>query len=621
MCGIAGLIASGSEPPEQNPLEAMAAAMLHRGPDEGAVRTFGRAAFAFRRLSIIDVTGGAQPIANEDATCHIICNGEIYNYKPLRDELLGLGHRFRTASDVETILHGYEEWGDRVVERLRGMFALALWDEKRQRLLLARDRLGKKPLVYCEWPGGLAFASELQGLLAHPRVPRRIALDAVHQYLTYQYVPAPLTAFQGVLKLPPAHRLVWERERIRVERYWLPSSQPPLAIGEGEAAVELRRLLGEAVRSRLMSEVPLGAFLSGGIDSSSVVALMAEHGRVKTFSIGFEEQAFSELPYARLVAQRYDTEHHEFIVRPDAAEILPKLVRHYGEPYADSSALPTYYLARMTRQHVTVALNGDGGDELFAGYDRYQALSVYSAAARLRRVRRTAQRLVRALGRRVPVRLGRLVRAAADRPEESYARTMSCFVPEEKLALYSPELRSQLERNNAFGPLDELYGLADAPDLLGRTLFVDTLSYLPGDLLAKVDIATMACGLEGRSPFLDQEVVEFAARLPSALKLRGCKGKRVLRRAVRDLLPDAILSRSKKGFGVPIGRWFRGSLHDFAHELLFSQTATERPYFSRAEVRRIWEEHQHGHERGHQIWALVCFELWHRQFLDGSHGA
>ncbi len=621
MCGIAGVIAPIAEIPGRNALAAMAAAMVHRGPDEGAVACYGRAGFAFRRLSIIDVAGGAQPIANEDGTCHLICNGEIYNYRTLRHELEGLGHRFRTASDVETILHGYEEWGDQAVERLRGMFALAIWDARRERLLLARDRLGKKPLVYCAWSGGFAFASELQGLVAHPGVPRRVALEAIHQYLTYQYVPAPLTAFQDVLKLPPAHRLVWERERIRVERFWSPRSQPPLVIEEAEAAAELRRLLGEAVRLRLMSEVPLGAFLSGGVDSSSVVALMAEHGRVKTFSIGFEEQDFSELPYARLVAQRYDTEHHELIVRPDAAEVLPRLVRHYGEPYADSSALPTYYLARMTREHVTVALNGDGGDELFAGYDRYRALPIYAAAARLPRVRRGAQRLIKALGRHAPLRLGRLVLAAADRPEESYARTMSCFSPEEKLALYSPELRSKLEELDAFGPIGELYGAADAPGLLGRTLFVDTLSYLPGDLLAKVDIATMACSLEGRSPLLDQEVVEFAARLPSGLKLRGCQGKRVLRRAVRDLVPDAILTRRKKGFGVPIGRWFRGSLYDFAHELLFSKTAADRPFLSRVGVQRIWQEHQSGYERGNQIWALLCLELWFRQFLDGRGGA
>ena len=379
MCGIAGIVAAPGDAPGRDVLEAMGAAIAHRGPDDGTVSVWGRAGFSFRRLSIIDVAGGRQPIHNEDGTLHVILNGEIYNYLELKRDLESRGHRFQTASDVECVVHGYEEFGDGVVARLRGMFALALWDATKERLLLARDRLGKKPLVYRFAGGRLSFASELQALLADPLVAREPDLVAIHHYLTYQYVPAPLTAFAGVSKLPPGHTLVLENGAVRVSPYWTLPFREPLAIDPREAVLELRRLLRDAVRVRLMSEVPLGAFLSGGIDSSAVVALMAEFGRVKTFSIGFQEEAFDELRYARLVAERYGTDHHEFVVKPKAAEVLPKLVRHYGEPFADASAIPTYYVAQTARQHVTVALNGDGGDELFAGYDRYKALSLYAA--------------------------------------------------------------------------------------------------------------------------------------------------------------------------------------------------------------------------------------------------
>src|SRR5262245_42193100 len=360
MCGIAGLVAPPGGQPSRALLEAMGGAIAHRGPDDATVALYGRAGFSFRRLSIIDVAGGAQPLDGEDSRRHVILNGEIYNHAELRAELEGRGHRFRTRSDVETVVHGYEEWGDGVVPRLRGMFALALWDETRQRLLLSRDRLGEKPLVYHHGPAGLAFASEVAALLRAPGVPREPDLEAIDEYLTYQYVPQLLTAFVGVRKLPPAHVLVYEDGRLRVEPYWSVSSRPKIQLGEEDAAAEVGRLLRDAVRVRLMSEVPLGAFLSGGVDSSAVVALMAGFGPVKTFSIGFEDDAFDERAFARQVAQRYGTDHHEFVVRPRAAEVLPDLVEHYGEPFADSSALPTYYLARLTAEHVTVALSGDG---------------------------------------------------------------------------------------------------------------------------------------------------------------------------------------------------------------------------------------------------------------------
>ena len=617
MCGIAGIVAAPGDRPSAESLTAMGDAIAHRGPDDSTVRVLGRAGLAFRRLSIIDVAGGAQPISNEDETIHVILNGEIYNHEDLRRDLEARGHRFRTRSDVEVVVHGYEVWGDDVVTRLRGMFALALWDEKRQRLLLARDRLGKKPLVYRHAGDTLVFASELTGVLAAPGVPREADLTAIHHYLTYQYVPAPFTAFAGIRKLPPAHRLVFEDGRATVSRYWSLSFAAGPPISDDDAVAELRRRLRDAVRVRLMSEVPLGAFLSGGLDSSAVVALMAEFGRVKTFSIGFEEEEWSEVAYARQVAERYGTDHHEFIVKPKAADVVPKLVEHYGEPYADSSALPTYYLSRLTRDHVTVALNGDGGDELFAGYDRYKLLAVFEAASRLSPARSMATALEEAGGAFFPTRARRFLRAIASSPEESYARAMSYFAPEPKRAVYSDFMREQVGATDSYQCLYDWFSTSDAPDLLGRTLYTDTMSYLPGDLLAKVDIATMAVSLEGRSPFLDHTLVEFAAQLPSRLKLHHGTGKHVLRRAVADLLPEDVISRRKQGFGVPIVHWFRGELKEMAADVLFSKAAVARPFFRPEGVRRIWDDHQQGRaDLSAQLWALFMLELWCRRFLD-----
>jgi asparagine synthase (glutamine-hydrolysing) len=617
MCGIAGIVAGPGERPSPEALTAMGDCIAHRGPDDATVAVFGRAGFSFRRLSIIDVAGGAQPISNEDDTVHVVLNGEIYNYIDLRRELESRGHRFKTKSDVEVVVHGYEVWGDDVAKRLRGMFAFAIWDQKRERLVLGRDRLGKKPLVYRHADGALRFASELSALVADPGVPRSPDLTAVHHYLTYQYVPAPLTGFVGVRKVPPAHLLVFENGRVTSSRYWTLSFAPGPAMSQVDAAGEVRRLLRDAVQVRLMSEVPLGAFLSGGLDSSAVVALMSEFGRVKTFSIGFEEEEWSEVRYARQVAERYGTDHHEFVVRPRAAEVLPKLVEHYGEPYADSSALPTFYLSRLTREHVTVALNGDGGDELFAGYDRYKLLSLFEAAARLRPARRVASALDEAGGRFWPTRARRLLRAVSSSPEESYARTVSYFSPEQKRAVYSDFMREHVGGIDSYQILYDSFAESDAPDLLGRTLYADTMTYLPGDLLVKVDIATMAVGLEGRSPFLDHPLVELAARLPSSLKLRATGGKHVLRQAVGDLLPPDILSRRKQGFGVPIAAWLRGELKEMASDVLFAPTAVARPFFRAEAVRRFWDDHQEGRaDLSPQLWALLMLELWCRRYLS-----
>jgi len=617
MCGIAGIVRQPGEAVSIETLEAMGQAMRHRGPDDGTTKVYSRAGFSFRRLSIIDVAGGAQPLDNEDGSCHVILNGEIYNYAELRADLERRGHRFRTRSDVETVVHGYEEFGDEILRQLRGMFALALWDEPRQRLLLARDRLGKKPLVYHESQGRLTFSSELQGLLMDSTVPRAPDLVAIHHYLSYQYVPSPLTAFEGVRKLPPGHKLVFEKGVCRVEKYWSLSFEPQLKLEASEAAAELRRLLRDAVKVRLMSEVPLGAFLSGGIDSSAVVALMAEFGPVNTFSIGFEDERFNELPFARIVAQRFGTRHSEFIVRPKAAEILPQLVSHYGEPFADSSALPTYYLAKLTREHVTVALNGDGGDELFAGYDRYKLLPFFSCVGRIPGARSFSAALARLDGRVLPPRLRRLLQVVSKTAEESYARTMSYFSPEEKKDLYSDDMRLRLGSVDSFGLIFERFLESDAADLLGRTLYTDMVTYLPGDLLVKVDIATMARSLEGRSPFLDHLLVEFAARLPSNLKLGRRGGKTVLKDAVSELLPPEILNRRKRGFGVPISRWFRQELKELASDTLLSPRAGARPFFKPGVVRRLLKEHVDGRfDHGPRLWSLLMLELWCRRFLD-----
>jgi asparagine synthase (glutamine-hydrolysing) len=622
MCGIGGVVVQTGERPDSVSLMAMAEALAHRGPDDSRIATYGRAGFTFRRLSIIDVAGGAQPLSNEDGTVHLILNGEIYNHLALRADLEAKGHGFRTRSDAEVVVHGYEVFGDAIVERLRGMFALALWDERRQRLLLARDRLGKKPLVYHEAEGRLAFASELPALLRCATVPREVDLLAIHDYLTYQYVPSPRTAFRGVSKLPPAHRLIFEGGRARLEGYWTLSYEPKHGLDEEDAAREVLARLREAVRVRLTSEVPLGAFLSGGIDSSAVVALMAEVGPVKTFSIGFTERGFDELGYAREVAARYGTDHHEFVVRPQAAELVPKLAERYGEPFADSSALPTYELARVTSGQVTVALTGDGGDELFAGYDRYRFLCLLESWGAFRGLGRHLGRLVpRALANlpRLPARLRRAVLAMGSTPEETYGRLVSYFSPEDKERLYAPEMREATSGVDSFRELYRRFSACEANSLIDRMLRVDTLTYLPDDLLVKVDIASMAWSLECRCPFLDHELVEFAARLPASMKAGGRLGKRVLRRALAGRVPDPVLRRRKMGFGVPIARWFRHELKEMLRDTLLSPAARAHAYLRPAAIEALVKEQESGvRDHSQRLWALLMLEQWLRLVVARS---
>jgi asparagine synthase (glutamine-hydrolysing) len=635
MCGIAGIVDLQGRPADRSLLECLCARLVHRGPDEEGFYVHGPVGLGQRRLSIIDLSGGHQPLANEDGTVWVAFNGEIYNFRELRAGLRQRGHRFATDSDTEVIVHGYEEYGERCVEHFRGMFAFALWDEGRRRLLLARDRVGKKPLFYAQADGQLVFASELQALLQHPGVRRDPDLGALDDYLTYGYVPAPKTIFRGVFKLPPAHFLTLGNQdgsagefALRVERYWRLAYGPKLALRAEEACDGLAEVLTEAVRLRMIADVPVGALLSGGVDSSVVVALMSSlSGQpVKTFSIGFQEQAFNELPYARMVAERYGTEHHELVVRPNALEVLPLLVRHYGEPYADSSAVPSYYVARLTRRQVTVALNGDGGDECFGGYERYLGSL---AAERYRKVpwlvRRgflepAASLIPNSLPRRN--RLGqvkRFLHNAGRASDQGYLRWMSYLTPEQKDDLYTPEFRAGLAGHEAgawlLGLIEEAKD--EAAEHLDRLLWVDVASYLPYDLLVKMDIATMANSLEARSPFLDHKVMEFAARLPGRYKVRGMTLKYLLKKLAARLLPAEALKRRKMGFGVPVGAWMRKELRPLLEDVLLSPRAAGRGYFRPESVRKLARAHLEGaRDYSFQLWALLWLELWHREFLS-----
>ncbi|MFY9555306.1 MAG: asparagine synthase (glutamine-hydrolyzing) [Blastocatellia bacterium] len=634
MCGIAGIADSSGQPVDEAILRKMCDALLHRGPDDEGyyigpeIGQSGRCStgLGIRRLAIIDLNTGRQPIHNEDKTVWVVLNGEIYNYAELRAELESRGHRFYTKSDTEAIVHAYEEYGIDVPKRLRGMFAFALWDARKQRLLLARDRVGKKPLLYSSIGGKLVFASEFQAILQHPDVSREINFDALNQYLSFICVPAPQTAFRHIHKLEPGHLLVWQNGAAEIRRYWSLDVSNKITISEEEAGERILELLRDAVRVRLMSDVPLGAFLSGGIDSSAIVALMSELSteRVKTFSIGFEEQDFSELEHARRIARRFDTEHHEFVVKPDALEILPALVRHYGEPYADSSAIPTYYLSKMTREHVTVALSGDGGDECFAGYERYVAMRIAERYNGLPRIlkERVLEPAIGALpvasATRSPYgRVRRLLGVLGQERTQRYL-TLTCGVSEEiKAELYTREFRRRIADASPLTYMRAWFAGNGELDIIDRLMMADTSNYLPNDLLVKVDIASMAVSLEARAPFLDHHVMEFAASLPAGYKVRGLRTKSLLKRALKGVLPDETLNRRKMGFGVPISHWFRNELKEFLADALLSNRSIQRGYFESEVVRHLLEEHVScRRDYAPQLWTLLMLELWHREFID-----
>ena len=626
MCGIVGIVNSESKRVDEALLGRMCNAIRHRGPDDDGFYINGSVGLGMRRLSIIDLASGQQPIHNQDRSAWIVYNGEIYNYLQLRQQLEKLGHTFYTNSDTEAIIHAYDQYGADCPKHLRGMFAFAIWDERTEELFLARDRVGKKPLLYAELNGGLVFGSEFSALLLHPDISRDVDSEALHHYLSFMCVPAPLTAYRAIRKLEPGHSLRWRKGEVKLERYWQPDFSHKLEIGEEEAGERALEILRDAVRVRLMSEVPLGAFLSGGIDSSAVVALMSEASSdpVKTFSIGFEEQDFSELHHARRIAEHVGADHHEFIVRPDAMEVLPLLVEHYGEPYADSSAIPTYYVARETRKHVTVALNGDGGDESFAGYERYAAMQL---AERYHRLPAPLRKLAiqPAIGllpssetSRSRIRdAKRFIQAASLPKRERYLRWVSVFDAQAKQDLYSASFQQQTANVHPSEILDPWFASANGSGIVDAALLTDIMTYLPNDLLVKVDIASMAVSLEARSPFLDHHVIEFAASLPERFKLRGLTTKYLLKRVLKKLLPAENLERRKMGFGVPIGHWFRGQMQSFLRETLLSQKALGRGLFKPESVKQMIELHTTGErDYAHQLWTLLMLELWFDRFVD-----
>jgi asparagine synthase (glutamine-hydrolysing) len=595
----------------------MGAAIAHRGPDEATERQFEGAGFAFRRLSIIDVAGGHQPIANEDGTVFIILNGEIYNHYALRADLLQRGHTFKTKSDVECVLHLWEEEREKCLDRLRGMFALAIWDSRTRELFLARDRVGKKPLYFHQLTdGGLVFGSEIKAILQHPDVARTPDLAAIDHFLTLQYVPSPGTAFEGIKRLPPAHWLLWRGGKLQTRRYWSLEYGTKLAGSETELREEMLRLLRESVQVRLESEVPLGAFLSGGIDSSAVVALAADavHGRLRTFSIGFENATFDESAYARMVAKQFDTDHEQLVVGEATPELLDDIVWHYDQPFGDSSAVPSFLVARITRPHVTVVLNGDGGDESFAGYDRYR-LGRFSGYFRLPPPLRRAGY---SLAAPFAARLGRARRLLEHRPAdiyEAYFATLVHLSPEQKPWLYQdPGLLAASRQPSP--PLQLMRGKRHLTNL-DAMLEADVNQYLPEDLLVKMDVATMAHSLEARSPFLDQHLMEFMAAVPSALKLRGGTSKYLLKSGFRGILPDEVLDRPKMGFGIPLANWLRTSLRELLEDTVLSGRALARGYFRQQALQAMVDANNAGRGEFQSIlWDLLMLELWHRSYID-----
>ncbi len=627
MCGIVGFVKNNSQIADRETLERMNRCIVHRGPDDDGFYINKSVALAMRRLSIIDIAHGKQPIFNEDKTKAIVFNGEIYNFQELKSDLEKRGHRFNTNSDTEVIIRLYDEYGADCVNSLRGMFAFAIWDSREKSLFIARDRVGKKPLLYSHQANGdLIFGSEFTALLAHPDISREVDFEAIDAYLSFLCVPAPLTAFRQIRKLEPAHWMRWKDGNIEIKRYWSPDFSKKIKITEEEAIEETTRILRESTRLRMISEVPLGAFLSGGVDSSAVVALMAEASEkpVKTFSIGFEEQDFSELKYAKIVADHVGAEYNEFIVKPNALEILPLLVEHYGEPYADSSAIPTYYVAKETRKHVTVALNGDGGDESFAGYERYAAMRLAEQYHKIPRILRKAfiEKAVDLIPtseiKRSRARdLKRFVKAASLDKVERYFRWVSAIDRKSKAELYTADFARKIDSYDAARFIGDWFSRANGSGILDATLLTDQMTYLPNDLLVKVDIASMANSLEARSPFLDHKVIEFAASLPEKMKMRSAETKSLLKKVAARLVPPEVIYRRKMGFGIPVGNWFRSNMKDFVREILLSEKSINRGIIKPEMMRKYVEEHINSEkDYTYQIWTLLMLELWFQRFID-----
>jgi asparagine synthase (glutamine-hydrolysing) len=622
MCGICGIFEfERREEISQECVRRMTDTIIHRGPDDEGIFVGPGIGLGFRRLSIIDVAGGHQPISNEDGRIWVMLNGEIYNYPELRQELLGRGHTFTTHSDTESIVHLYEEYGEDCFRRLRGMFAIALWDSRERKLLLARDRVGKKPLYFAADQKRVLFGSELKCLLAADGSIRAIDPQALSDYFSYGYIPAPKTVYRDIRKLRPGNYLVASSSGVREVPYWNLSFAQVENRSEQEWCELLRNGLCEATRVRLMSDVPLGAFLSGGVDSSSVVAMMSHLMKrpVTTCSIGFEEEEYNEADFARQIAKRFHTDHHEQIVQPKAVEILKKLVWHYDEPFADSSAIPTYYVSWVARQSVTVALGGDGGDESLAGYRRYY-FDQFENRLRRRVPAGLRKSVFGPLGRAYPplAWAPRMFRAKATfqslsrSPLEGYFNSISIFRSDEKLRLLSRDFQASLGGYDSIEVLQHHYDRAETDDPLSRIQYVDIKTYLPDDILAKVDRASMAVSLEVRAPLLDHQLMELIAKIPSSMKLRGTTGKYIFKKAMADVLPKDILHRRKQGFAVPLARWFRGDLRDLAHDAIFSR---DDGILDKTYLNKVWDEHQRGtYDRSSHLWAVLMYREWREKF-------
>jgi asparagine synthase (glutamine-hydrolysing) len=625
VCGIAGVVARDPRRSlDPAVIGLMVAKLHHRGPDDTGVVTLPGVSLGLKRLSIMDVAGGRQPISNEDESITFVGNGEIYNFRGLREELLSKGHRFKTGSDMEVVVHGYEAWGDRVVERLSGQFAFALWDQKRARLLAARDRAGEKPLYYHEGPEDIVFASEIKSLLSRADVPRHLDVEALDLFLTYEFILAPRTIFQGVSKLPPAHAMSVEGGKVTTWAYW----RAPDTVEEGRSeeswVKELRETLTSAVRSQMMSEVPLGAFLSGGIDSSTVVALMAEASPrpVKTFNIAFREGSYDESWYAREVAKLFATEHREEIITPDVVSLFDRLVVHLDEPFADVSLFPTYLVSEVASREVKVVLSGDGGDELFAGYDWYVAdrlartLSSFPGPRALGVLERASEWFPESAKKKGLVnKVKRFLEGAAAPGALQHYRWLSHLPAEEKAELYSKSLRESLAGFSSAAPVISTLG-EERNDLLNRQLHADFKLFLADDILVKVDRMSMAASLEARAPFLDKDVVELAFRMPGSLKLRGYRRKHILKQAMADKLPSRILNRRKEGFSIPMKNWLRSELRPLMESLLSRERIEARGLFEWPAVERRMREHlAGGRNHAHQLFPLMVFERWAQEFL------
>jgi asparagine synthase (glutamine-hydrolysing) len=629
MCGITGKIYFDENTVSEQDILSMNEKIMHRGPDDGGayISSDRKVGLGHRRLSIIDLSPLAhQPMDYLDRY-QIVFNGEIYNFKEKKSKLEKEGYKFKSHSDTEVILALYDKFGKNCLEHLRGMFSFAIYDEKEKTLFCARDRVGKKPFKYYLDEKVFMFASELKAILTQKDYKKEPDYVAIHHYLTLQYVPAPLTGFKDIKKLEPAHYLFIDlkTKKVKKERYWKLDYSKKLNLTKDEWKKRIMQKLEESVKLRMISDVPLGAFLSGGIDSSAIVALMSKLSDkpVKTFSIGFNEEKYNELKYAKIVAEKFKTDHKEFIVEPHAIELLPMLVRQYEEPYADSSALPTYYVSKMTRDHVTVALNGDGGDENFGGYSRYSAFQFslwYEKILFLHKL--IILPITKILAKNIKNTFFERVYRFSETLTEDYRRRYmtytAYFTNKQKAALYTKAFKNKVWKEDTYNLIAKKFDETGASNKMDQTLYTDFSTYLPDDLMVKVDIDSMAVSLEGRSPFLDHEFLELTAKIPFNLKLKGLNNKKyILKEALRGLVPDEVMFRSKMGFGIPIDKWFRKELREYAYELLLSEKAVNRKIFKIEEIKKILDEHVNTKiSHAYRIWALITLELWFREYFD-----